>query len=71
MLSQHIPLCVGRSLGKEVDIGGRVSELPPAVVVPGVLAHVYTALHRLSWETASAALGRVMTVLTHSPCIVS
>ncbi len=35
MLSQHIPLCVGGSLGKEVDIGGRVSELPPVVVVPG------------------------------------
>ena len=35
MLSQHIPLCVGRSLGKEVDIDGCVSELPPAVVVPG------------------------------------
>ena len=45
MLSQHIPLCVGGSLGKEVDIGvcvekkvgigGRVSDLPPVVVVPG------------------------------------
>ena len=35
MLSQHIPLLVGGSLGKEVDIGGHVSELPPVVVVPG------------------------------------
>ena len=35
MLSQHIPLFVGRSLGKEVDIGVHVSELPPVVVVPG------------------------------------
>ena len=35
MLSQHIPLCVGRSLGKEVGIGVRVSELPPVIVVPG------------------------------------
>ena len=31
MLSQHIPLCVGGSLGKD----GHVSELPPVVVVPG------------------------------------
>ena len=35
MLSQHIPLCVGGSLGKEVDIGGHVFELPLVVVVPG------------------------------------
>ena len=35
MLSQHIPLCVGGSLGKELDIGVCVSELPPVVVVPG------------------------------------
>ena len=33
LLSQHIPLCVDRSLGKEVDIGGRVSEFPPVVEV--------------------------------------
>ena len=33
LLSQHIPLCVGRSLGMEVDIGGRVSEFPPVVEV--------------------------------------
>ena len=72
MLSQHIPLCVGRSLGKEVDIDGRVSELPPVVVVPeGVGTCVHTALHRLSWETANAALGRVTAVLTHTPCTVS
>ena len=25
---------------------------------------MYTALHRLSWETASAALGRVTAVMT-------
>ena len=48
MLSQHIPLCVYGALGKEVDIGGRVGELPPAVVVPGGVGNVYTALHRLS-----------------------
>ena len=35
MLSQHIPLCEGGSLGKELDIGGCVSELPPVLVVPG------------------------------------
>ena len=35
MLSQHIPLCVGGSLGKEVGIGGHVFELPLVVVVPG------------------------------------
>ena len=35
MLSQYIPLCVCGSLGKEVDIGVCVSELPPVVVVPG------------------------------------
>ena len=35
MLSQHIPLFVGESLGKEVGIGGYVSELPPVIVVPG------------------------------------
>ena len=35
MLSQHIPLCVGGSLGKEVGIGVCVSELPPVAVVPG------------------------------------
>ena len=63
MLSQHIPLCVGGSLEKEVGIGVCVSELPPAVVVPGgVGTRVHTALHRLSWETTSAALGRVITV---------
>ena len=55
MLSQHIPLCVGRSLGK-VDIGVCVSEPLPVVVVPGgVGTHVYTALHRLSWKTSSVA----------------
>jgi len=65
MLSQHIPLCVVGSLGKEVDIGGHVSELPPVVVVPGgVGTHAYTALHRLGWETASAALGRVANIMT-------
>ena len=65
MLSHHIPLCVGGSLGKEVGIGGWVSELPPVIVVPGeVLAHVHTALHRLSWKTASAALRRVIAVMT-------
>ena len=43
MLSQHIPLFVGGSLGKEVGIGGRVSELPPVVVVPGgVGTHVHS-----------------------------
>ena len=42
MLSHHIPLFVGGSLGKEVDIGGHVSELPPVVVVPGgVGMHVH------------------------------
>ena len=35
MLTQHIPLCVGGSLGKEVDIGGCVGEFPPLIVVPG------------------------------------
>ena len=35
MLSQHIPLCVGGSLEKEVGIGVCVSELPPVIVVPG------------------------------------
>ena len=35
MLSQHIPLSVGGSLGKEVGIGVSVSEPPPVVVVPG------------------------------------
>ena len=35
MLSQRIPLWVGGSLEKEVDIGGYVSELPPVAVVPG------------------------------------
>ena len=35
MLSQYTSLCVGRSLGKEEDIGGRASELPPVLVVPG------------------------------------
>ena len=43
MLSQHIPLCVGGSLEKEVGIGGRVSELPPVVVLPG---GVGTCVHR-------------------------
>ena len=46
MLSQHIPLFVGRSLWKEVDIGGHVSDLPPVVVIPGgVGTHAHTALH--------------------------
>ena len=46
MLSQHIPLSVIGSLGKEVDIGGRVSELPPIVVAPGgVGTCAHTALH--------------------------
>ena len=41
------------------------SELPPVVVVPGgVGTHMYTALHRLSWKTASAALGSVIAVMT-------
>ena len=31
MLSQHIPLFVGRSPGKEVGIGVCVSELPPVI----------------------------------------
>ena len=35
MLSQHIPSCVGRSLGKKVGIDVCVSELPPVIVVPG------------------------------------
>ena len=71
MLSQHIPLFVGGSLGKEVGIGVCVSELPPVVVVPGGVGICIYALYRLSWKTASAALGRVMTGLTHTPCIVS
>ena len=33
--STYHKLCVGRSLGKEVDIGGHVSEFPPVVVVAG------------------------------------
>ena len=31
----YVALCVGGSLGKEVDISVCVSELPPVVVVPG------------------------------------
>ena len=50
MVSQHIPLCVGGSLGKEVGIGVRVSELPPVVVVPG---GVGTCVH----STTKAELG--------------
>ena len=43
MLSQHIPLCVCGSLGKELDIGECVSELPPVVVVPeGVGTRVHS-----------------------------
>ena len=39
MLSQHIPLFVGGSLGKEVDIEGCVSEFPPVVVIPGSVGY--------------------------------
>ena len=56
---------MGGSLEKEVGIGVCVSEPPPVVVVPGgVGTRVYTALHWLSWETASAALVRVIAVMT-------
>ena len=34
MLLQHIPLCVGKSLGKDVGIGC-VCVFSPAVMVPG------------------------------------
>ena len=33
-ITTHTIVC-GGSLGKEVGIGGHVSELPPVVVVPG------------------------------------
>ena len=49
-----------------VGIGGRVSELPPVVVVPGgVGTHVHTALHRLNWEITDTAVA-VERALAHS-----
>ena len=57
MLSQHIPLFMGGSLEKAVGIGVCESELPPVVVVPGGVGTRVHNTHRLSWETASAALG--------------
>ena len=60
MLSQHIPLCVGGSLGKEVDIGVCVSELPPVVVVPegvGTCVHSTTLCAEMEYSQCCTRKG--------------
>ena len=63
MLTQNLQLCVWGSLEKEVGTGGHVSELPPAVVVPG---GVGTRVHRSTYVHASTVKSRTVFICVNA-----